>query len=340
MYVPLLFLSAAATIIASQAVISAAYSITRQAIQLGYLPRMRILHTSVKELGQIYMPFINWALLFLVILIVLIFPSSTALASAYGLAVTGAMLITSLMVAVVMRLKWRWSWGIIALTAGVFIMLDTVLFSATATKILSGGIMPVALAITIFTALTTWKHGQQLLNKKFSERSISIEKFIKEIHRNPPLRVPGTAIFMTPYHNVVPEALLQNLKHNKILHERVIFLTVLFQEIPHVALENRIHIHTLGSDFYLLELHFGFNDEPNMSEAFNYCLKRGMDFDSIYQASFYLGKETIVPIGGDEMALWRERIFAAMKQNASSAVEYYKIPADRVVEIGGRHELG
>ena len=339
LHLPLLFLSAAATVIASQAVISGTYSLTRQAIQLGYLPRMRIFHTSIKELGQIYMPFVNWALLFLTIFVVLMFPTSNSLASAYGLAVTGAMLITSLMVTVIMWLKWHWHWGLIAATAGVFIVIDSVLFSATLTKFFSGGAMPVTLALMIFTALTSWKRGQQALNTMFSQRSVPIDRFIKEVHRNPPIRVPGTAIFMTPYHNVVPDSLLQNLKHNRMLHERVIFLTVDVQEVPTIAQENRIRIHTLKDDFYQLDVHFGFNDAPDMSAAYNYCLKRGMDFDNIHQTSFYLGRETIIPLAGGIMALWRERIFAIMKQNASSAVEYYNIPFDRVVEIGGRYEL-
>jgi KUP system potassium uptake protein len=238
-----------------------------------------------------------------------------------------------------MWLKWRWSWAVIAATAGVFIVIDSILFSATLTKFFSGGAMPVTLAIMIFTALTTWKRGQMALNGLFSQRSIPIERFIKEVHRNPPIRVPGTAIFMTPYHNVVPDSLLQNLKHNRMLHERVIFLTLTVQEIPHVSDDSRIRIRTLGDNFYQLEVHFGFNDVPDMSDAYNYCLKRGMDFDNIHQTSFYLGRETIIPLKGGIMALWRERIFAIMKQNASSAVEYYNIPYDRVVEIGGRYEL-
>lgn len=339
LYVPMLILSALATIIASQAVISGTYSITRQAIQLGYLPRMRIKHTSVSELGQIYIPFVNWALLVLVIYIVFMFPTSSSLASAYGLAVTGAMLITSLMVAAVMRFKWRWSWMAIGATAGAFSIIDAVLFSATTTKFMSGGAMPVALALMIFIALTTWKRGQKILSERFAHQSLSVDSFIKSVRRSPPVRVPGTAIFMTPYHNVVPDSLQLNLRHNKMLHERVIFLTVAFQEVPHVPPENRIQIYSLGDDFYRMDLSYGFNDEPDIPEALHYCLQRGMDFDSIHQVSFYLGKETIVPVKGGDMAQWRERIFAVMKQNASSAIEYYKIPAERVVEVGGRYEL-
>ncbi len=338
LYVPMLILSAAATVIASQAVISGTYSLTRQAIQLGYLPRMRILHTSVKELGQIYIPFVNWALLFLVVFIVFMFPTSSSLASAYGMAVTGAMLITSLMVAVVMWLKWRWSWVKIAATAGIFAGIDAVLFSATTTKFMSGGAMPATLAVMIFLALTTWKKCQQALDNRLASLSLPVDRFIREVEVSPPLRVPGTAIFMTPYPNAVPNPLLLNLRHNKMLHERVIFLTVMFQEIPHVTAENRIRIHTLGNDFYRIDLFYGFNDEPDVPAALAYCMKRGMDFDGLHQTSFYLGRESVAFMGG-EMPFWRKLIFSIMKQNASSAVEYYKIPADRVVEVGGRYEI-
>ncbi len=338
-HVPLLLLATGATIIASQAVISGTYSITRQAMQLGYLPRMRILHTSVTELGQIYMPFVNWALLALTVFIVFMFPSSDSLASAYGLAVTGAMLITSLMVIAVMRLKWRSQWKWIIATAGVFTAIDAVLFSATTTKFMSGGAMPVTVAIMIFTALTTWKKGQSALDDRISSQSVSIDQFIRETRSNPSVRVPGTAIYMTPHHNMVPSALMLNMRHNKMLHERVIFLTVIFEEIPHVARENRIHIYTLGDDFYKMDVHYGFNDDPDISEVMHYCLQRGMDFDNMASASFYFGREIIMPVAGGAMPFWRDLLFAIMKQNASSAADYYKIPADRVVEVGGLYEL-
>jgi KUP system potassium uptake protein len=337
--IPLLILSAAATIIASQAMITGAYSITRQAIQLGYMPRMRILYTSAKEMGQIYVPFVNWAILAAVIAVVLIFKTSSGLAAAYGLAVTGVFMIVSLMVGVVMRLKWHWSWWAIALTAGIFIIIDTLLFSASLSKIVHGAYVPLVIAGVIFTLLTTWKSGQRILNEKLSRTSVSIERFIKEVYRTPPLRVPGTAIYMTPWHNVVPSALLHNLKHNKILHERVIFLTVVSQEVPYVPPENRVHVYQLGHDFYQLDLHTGFKDEPDVPAALHQCQVRGMDFDHAHQASFFLGKETVIPTDGDGMATWREHIFSWMKQNSSSAVDYYRIPTDRVVELGGRYEI-
>jgi KUP system potassium uptake protein len=336
---PLLVLATAATIIASQAVISGTFSLTRQAIQLGYLPRMRVLYTSTREMGQIYIPFVNWLVLILVLAIVLMFKSSTGLAAAYGVAVTGAMLIASILVSVVMRLKWHWNWWRIAMTAGLFVCVDATLFSSSMTKIATGGYVPLMIATFIFTILTTWKSGQRILNEKTSRTSVSIERFIKEIQKNPPLRVPGTAIYMTPWHNVVPNALLHNLKHNKVLHERVIFLTVVAQEVPYVPPENRIHVYRLGHDFYQLDIHTGFKDEPDIPAALHQCQIRGMDFDHIHQASFFLGKETVIPTDGDGMATWREHIFAWMKQNASSAISYYKIPPDRVIEVGGQYEI-
>ncbi|MFH1157869.1 MAG: potassium transporter Kup [Pseudomonadota bacterium] len=337
--VPFLILATAATIIASQAVISGTFSLTRQAIQLGYLPRMRVLYTSVKEMGQIYIPFINWAVLALVLAVVMIFKTSSGLAAAYGVAVTGAMLIAGIMVGIVMRLKWHWSLGRVAMTAGTFICIDLTLFSAAVTKISSGGYVPLLIASVIFMVLTTWKSGQRILNEKMSGASVSVERFINEVYKNPPLRVPGTAIYMTPWHNTIPGALLHNLKHNKVLHERIIFLTIISQEVPYVPPENRVHVYQLGQDFYQLDLHTGFKDEPDVPSALHQCLARGMDFDHMHQASFFLSRETVIPTDGDGMATWREHIFAWMKQNASSAVDYYQIPADRVIELGGRYEI-
>ena len=340
LYFPLLVLSAVATIIASQSVISGTYSMTRQAIQLGYLPRMRVLYTSAKEMGQIYIPFINWLLLVLVIAVVMIFKSSDGLAAAYGMAITGTMLITSVMVGIVMRLKWHWSWWRIGLVAGGFFCVDATLFSASITKLVSGGYVPLLIATIVFTVLTTWKSGHRILNEKIARSSVSTERFIKEVYKNPPIRVPGTAIYMTPLHNVIPGSLLHNLKHNKVLHERIIFLTVVSQEVPYVPAENRVHVYGLGHDFYQLDLHTGFKDEPDVPAALHQCQGRGMDFDDIHQASVFLGKETVISTPEvSDIARWREQLFAWMKQNASSAIDYYGIPADRVVEIGGRYEI-
>ena len=337
--VPLLLLATMATIIASQAVISGTFSLTRQAIQLGYLPRMQILHTSAKEMGQIYIPFINWAVLTLVITMVLLFRTSSNLAGAYGVALSIDFLITSLMLIGVMRLKWRWRWLFIAPLMGIFLVVDTTLVMSAATKIPHGGYIPLLMGIIFFTLMTTWKSGQCILKAKMSGMSVSVERFINEIYKNPPLRVQGTAIYMTPWHSTIPSALLQNLKHNKILHERIIFLTVISQEVPYMPPENRVHVHQLGQDFYQLDLHTGFKDEPDVPSALHQCLARGMDFDHLHQASFFLSRETVIPTNGDGMATWREHIFALMKRNASSAIDYYRIPVDRVIELGGRYEI-
>ncbi len=338
--IPLLFLAAMATVIASQAVISGAYSLTRQAIMLGYLPRMRIFFTSAKEMGQIYIPFVNWLLLAMVLSVVVIFKSSEGLAAAYGVAVTGAMFIAAIQVSFVMRLKWHWPWWRVLATSGGFAAVDAVLFAASSQKIASGGYVPLMIASVIFTLLTTWKSGNRILNEKIARASVSTERFIKEIYKNPPVRVPGTAVYMTAVHNVIPASLLHNLKHNKVLHERIIFLTVVSQEVPYVPAENRVHVYNLGNDFYQLDLHTGFQDEPNVPAALQQCQARGMDFDDIHQASFFLGKETVIsteePSG---IARWRERIFAWLKKNASNAGAYYGIPSDRVVEIGGQYEI-
>jgi len=340
MSVPLLVLATFATIIASQAVISGAFSLTKQAMQLGYIPRMTVLHTSVKEMGQIYIPFINWTLLTAVLLVVLIFRSSSGLAAAYGLAVTGAMMIASILLGTVMCLKWNWKWRYIIPIIGGFLAIDAVLFMSASMKLFTGGYVPVIIAIIIFTALTTWKRGQKIISSKLEEATLSVDKFVKGIKKNPPIRVPGTAIYMSPWHNIVPGALLQNLKHNKVLHERVIFLTVVSQDIPYVSEEKRVHIYDLGCDFYQLDIHNGFKDEPNIPEALEICYARGMDFDHINQVSFFFAKEVIVPIKEvRSMAFWRENLFAWMKQNASSAIKYYKIPQGRVCEIGGRYEI-
>jgi len=338
--VPLLLLSTTATIIASQAVISGAYSLTRQAIQLGYLPRMRVAYTSLREMGQIYIPFVNWALLTLSLAMVLIFKTSSGLAAAYGVAVTGAMLIASLMAGIVMRLKWHWPWWRVSIVAGGFFFVDVMLFMATLTKVASGGYVPLVIATAVFTVLTTWKSGQRILNEKIAHSSVSTERFIKEVYKNPPIRVPGTAIYMTPLHNVIPGALLHNLKHNKVLHERIIFLTVVAQEVPHVPPENRVHVYGLGHDFFQLDLHTGFKDQPDVPAALHHCQVRGMDFDDMLHATFFLGHETVISTEEpSDIVRWREQLFAWMKKNSSSAVEYYEIPMDRVVEIGGRYEI-
>ena len=335
---PLLLLATAATVIASQAVISGTFSLTRQAILLGYLPRMRVLYTSVKEKGQVYIPLVNWLLFVSVISVVLVFQSSSGLAAAYGIAVTGAMLGTDIMSSVVMRLKWRWGLFRVISLVTIFILIDGTLLSATMTKVTSGGSLPIGLAIGLFTILTTWKAGQKILNAKLEETSISVPVFIQNLSMRHLTRVAGTAVFMTPRRNIVPGALLHNMKHNKVLHERVIFLTIIAQDVPYMPPEKKIVVYPLGKNFFQLDLFLGFKDMPDVPGVLRACTLDGIKFDE-EETSFFLGKEVVVPSPGSGMAIWREHLYAWMKQNASSAVEYYNIPADRVVELGGRHKI-
>jgi len=337
---PLLILAAISTIIASQAVISGAFSLTKQAIHLGYLPRMKIYHTSEKEVGQVYLPFINWLLLITVIMVVLIFKSSSGLAAAYGLAVTGAMSIASILVATVMRLKWHWQIWKIAIVIGGFLAVDLTLFASASTKLFTGGYVPLMIAIVIFTILTTWKRGKEILGEKVENETISIDTFVEDTAKNPPIRVPGTAIYMTSRHNAVPSALLQNMKHNKVLHERVIFLTVVSQEFPYISQENSVHLYELGSDIYKLDVLTGFKDIPDVPAALQYCHDRGMDFDPIENTSFFMCIENVVPKkNGEGMAFWREHLFTILKNNASSAPNFFKLPSDRVCELGTMYEM-
>ena len=223
---------------------------------------------------------------------------------------------------------------------GFFFAGDALLFASTLTKIATGGYVPLLIATAAFTVLTTWKSGQRILNEKVAQASVPVDRFIKEVYKNPPIRVPGTAIYMTALHSVVPGALLNNLKHNKVLHERVIFFTIIPQEVPHVPPEKRVHVYGLGHDFFQLDLHNGFKDVPDVPAALRHCQIRGMDFDDIMHATFFLGHETVIstemPSG---IARWREQLFAWMKKNSHSAVEYFEIPMDRVVEIGGQYEI-
>jgi len=336
----LLILATMATIIASQSVISGAFSLTRQAIQLGYLPRMRIVHTSEKTIGQIYIPLVNWTLLLAVVMMVTIFRSSSGLAAAYGLAVTGTMFVTSLLVMIVMRLKWNWKWSAIFLVVGIFLVVDLAVFASASTKIMTGGYIPLVIGLVIFTLLTTWFRGRKIIDDKISKTTISVENFVKDVAKNPPITVPGTAIYMTSRHNVVPSAMLFNIKHNKIIHERVIFLTVIYQDVPHIPLTEGINIQSLGHNIYRIDISTGFKDAPDVPAALQYCYDKGMDFDPVHQVSFFLSKESIVPMRGKEgMAFWREWLFAVMKNNSSNAGSYYRIPSNRICELGVRYEI-
>jgi len=335
---PMVALSTVAAVIASQAVISGAFSVTRQAIQLGYAPRMNIAHTSEREIGQIYIPFINWALLLGVLALVLGFQSSSNLAAAYGIAVTGTMAIDTILAFVVVRSLWGWSWGVTVAGIVVFLSIDLAFLGANAIKFFQGGWFPVLIAIAVFTLLATWKRGRELLYERLTELAIAIEPFLDSVTRHPPARVPGTAVFLTTKFEGVPHALMHNLKHNKVLHERVVLLTVVFQDIPHIDTSERIEIWPLGNNFHKVFVIYGFKDETNIPRALELCAAQGLEFNMM-DTSFFLSRETLIPTARPGMALWREKLFVNMARNAGSVTAYFQIPTNRVIELGTQVEL-
>jgi KUP system potassium uptake protein len=336
--VPLLVLATAAAIIASQAVISGAFSLTRAAIQMGYCPRLTIEHTSERAIGQIYVPFINWSLLAAVIALVVGFRNSDNLAAAYGIAVTLAMLIDSILIFVVMRRLWNWPMWAAVGTAAPLLLIDLTFLSSNALKIPDGGWFPILIGIVVFTLLTTWKRGRIVLMERLAEDAMPLDLFIQSIEASPPTRVPGTAIFLTGTQDRVPHALLHNLKHNKVLHDRIIFLTVVTRDIPFVSDEERYEIRPLGCDFFKMLAHYGFKEDPDIPALLEDCGRKGVTFDMM-ETSFFVSRETLIPTVAPGMALWREKIFVSMSKNATKASEFFQIPTNRVVELGTQVEL-
>jgi KUP system potassium uptake protein len=334
----MVLLSTFATIIASQAVISGAFSLTRQAMQLGYSPRLHAVHTSEREIGQIYVPAINWMLLVAVIALVLGFRSSSALASAYGIAVTLTMMIDTILAFMIVRTLWQWSWFKAGLFLAAFIVVDLAFFSANSVKIMDGGWFPLVLGFAVFTLLATWRLGRVLLNEKLKQDSMPLDAFITSLEYGGPYRCEGTGIFMTTNPDGVPRAMLHNLLHNKVLHERVVLLNVIMEDVPYVAEASRVEVRALAQGFYQLRVRYGFKDEPDIPHAMDLAGSQGLDFDMM-QTSFFLGKETIVAHHKPAMPLWREWLFAWMFRNAGSATEFFKIPTNRVVELGTQIEL-
>ena len=336
---PMIVLATAATVIASQATISGAYSLTRQAIQLGYLPRFQIQHTSEREMGQIYVPGLNWMLLAAVLAAVLGFGSSSKLAAAYGVAVVGTMLITSFLTFFVIRYGWRYNLWIAIFATGFFIVVDISFFSASLVKIADGGWFPLVVGAMVFTVMVTWRHGRELLLSRLRQSSVPLPAFLDSLMRNPPVRVPGTAVFLTSTPGTVPHALLHNLAHNKVLHERVVFLTVIIKDVPWVPQKERVHIEDLGNNCFQLTIHFGFKDSPDIMQALELCRQYELEFQPL-QTSFFLSRETVIAsMRVEGMALWRERLFATLARNAVSAVEYFNLPANRVIEVGTQVEI-
>lgn len=334
---PMIGLATCATVIASQAVISGAFSVSRQAMQLGLLPRFMVSHTSSESAGQIYMPAINWTMLAVVIALVLGFRSSGNLASAYGIAVTGTMVICTILAYVVFHRIWGWGWRSYIFLGGM-IVVDIAFFAACATKVMDGGWFPLVLAALIFIAMLTWRRGRQLLGERMKADTMPLDLFIKSLFHSPPLHVPGTAIFMTTNPEGVPRALLHNLLHNKVLHERVVLLTVVTHDVPFVPDTERVVIDSLDYGFHKLYLHYGFKDEPDVPRALELAAEKGLAFEMM-DTTFFLGRETLIPKIKPEMAMWREKLFIVLYRNAGSAADYFKIPVNRVVEFGTQVEL-
>ena len=333
---PLVILATAATFIASQAVITGAFSITHQAIQLGFIPRLSIRHTNETEAGQIYIPFINWALMVAVIVLVLMFQNSSNLASAYGIAVTGAMLIDACLLAVVVMAVWKWKWWLALPVLLVVFVVDGAYFAANFMKVPDGGWFPLLVGAVAFTMLTTWARGRKLMRDRMAEASLPMEVFIKSA--GSAVRVPGTAIFMASNVEGVPSGLLHNIKHNKVLHERVVILTVDIADVPYVAESERCTVKNLGDGFYRLVLRYGFMQETDIPGALQDCAMCSGAFDMM-QTSFFLSRQTLLAAKNPGMAIWREKLFAWMMRNAASPMDFFRLPTNRVVELGSQVEI-
>ena len=337
---PLVILATLATVIASQAVISGAFSMTSQAILLGFVPRMKVQHTSDREIGQIYMPLVNWTLLVLVVIVVLAFKKSENLAAAYGIAVTTTMIVTTFLAAIVMRVVWKWNPILVTLVISLFLIVDLAFLIANLIKIMEGGWFPLLLGAVCFMLLMTWHQGRQILRQNAMEGGIALKGFIDALMQHPPHRVEGTAVFLTAHVDYLPVSFLHNLKHNHVLHERVFFLKVSIWDVPHVTDEERITLRDLGNGIYVVRAVYGFNETPDMGRIIELIEKTsGLQFD-LMNTSFFLSRDTIVAssaVAG--MALWRERLFCWMYQNAGRQSDFFKIPANRLVELGAKVEI-
>jgi len=332
---PMVILATAATVIASQALISGAYSMARQCMQLGYLPRMTVLHTSATEEGQIYVPQINMALLLGVVVLVLAFKTSDNLAAAYGIAVTGTFICTCILAAVVFRRQFHWSRPVALAVFGFFFVIDTLFFAANALKIPEGGWVPLVLGVALMAMMTSWKRGRDLLLARSKEDSLPLASFLARLPQSRTVRVPGMAVFMTGNSDYVPAALLHNLKHNKVLHEKVLFVTVINVDEPERVAADRFEVAELAPGIHRVIMHYGFMESPNLPRDIAALRGRGIEFDPM-QASYFLGRETLVAATVPKLPLWRLWLFLVMARNAVSAVEFFRIPSDRVVELGVR----
>ncbi|MEO7677423.1 MAG: potassium transporter Kup, partial [Verrucomicrobiota bacterium] len=335
---PLVALATCAAVIASQALISGAFSLTMQAVQLGYFPRIKIEHTSSREKGQIYIGHLNWVLMLACIGLVVGFRSSSNLAAAYGIAVTMTMVITTVLFYFAARHLWKWSTWKASLTCLPFLMIELAFFGANAVKILHGGWFPMAVGVVIFTLLTTWKSGRRILAERLEGSALPLTVLLQDIAANPPVRVKGTAIFLSGRLGTAPLALLHNLKHNKILHERVVFLTVISHDIPYVEEEKRIEVEMLREGFYCVVGHFGFMEERDLPSLLQRCAEFGLELKP-ERSTYFLSKETLIASPAKGMAIWREVLFVIMSRNAVSAASFFKLPPNRVVELGMQVEI-
>ena len=338
MLYPLIVLATLAAVIASQAVITGAFSVSRQALQLGYLPRMHVEHTSESEEGQIYMPRVNWGLMLGVMALVLSFKSSGNLAAAYGIAVTGDMVITTLLAGIVFHHIWGWSKLRTGMLVALFLVVDVAFFSANVLKIPDGGWVPLVIGIFIFTLMLTWKTGRNMLYSMLKNEAMAIDPFIEAVGAHPPLRVSGTAIFMTPNLDGVPHAMLHNLKHNKVLHEKMVLLTVKFLDYPHTSNEERVTVEDLPNEFYRVTVRYGFKDEPDLPRDLVLCAEQGLVLDAM-DTSFFVGKEILIASNTSGMAFWRKKIFIGLFRSAETITNQFKLPPNRVVELGSQLKI-
>jgi KUP system potassium uptake protein len=336
---PLLIIATLAAIVASQALISGAFSLAQQSVQLGYSPRLTIVHTSEREYGQIYVPEVNKALMVGTLLIVVGFKSSSALGAAYGIAVTGTMAVTTLLFAVVSRTRWGWPmWRVIGLAA-FFFAFDLAFLGANLLKIGRGGWVPLVIAFAVLTLMTTWKRGRMLLSQILRRSSLPLDMFLRDVTTRKPVRVLGTAVFMTSDPEGTPVVLLHHLKHNKVLHEQVMLMSIVSEEVPEVPDQERVEVERLPENFVRVVARYGFMETPNVPEILEYCEESGLKHVKPHECSFYLGRERLIPIGSTRMARWRKKLFAIMSRNAQSATEFFSIPPNRVVELGAQIEF-
>jgi KUP system potassium uptake protein len=336
--VPLVILATMATVIASQALISGAFSVTKQVIQLGYLPRLQVLHTSVKDTGQIYLPFVNWGLFVTIVLAVVMFKSSSNLAGAYGIAVCTDMLITTILTFYVIRYRWKYPLVLCLGATGFFFIVDFAFWASNLLKLFDGGWFPLLIGGAIFTLMLTWKDGRSLLNAKLKADAIDLPSFLDAVFVSPPARVEGTAVFLTAEVGTVPNAMLHNLKHNKVLHTNNLFVTVRNHEVPWIGLDKRIEIDSLGHDCWQVIVNYGFKNDPDLPKALQQIKGRGCEMEAM-TTSYFLSRDTVVPTLGAGMAPWREKLFAQMHHNASGAADFLNLPSNSVVELGSKIEI-